>query len=67
MNQCAKVSSVSDYFEFLVVRPNFGQNGDEGSSCLGAESSKSEMNSMIKQHIGMMKIFFSKNNEVAIK
>ena len=54
-------------FEFLVARANFGQNGDEGSLCLGAESSKSEINSMIKQQIGMMKIFFFKNNEVAIK
>ena len=54
-------------FEFLVALANLGQNSDEGSSCLGAESSKSEITSMIKQHIEMMKIFFSKNNEVAIK
>ena len=54
-------------FEFLVARSNFGQNGDEGSSCLWAESSESEITSMIKQHIGMMKIIFSKNREVAIK
>ena len=54
-------------FEFLVALANFGQNGDEGNSCLGAESTKSEMTSMIKQYIGMMKIIFSKNNEVAIK
>ena len=53
-------------FEFFVALANFGQNGDEGSSWLGAESSKVEMTSMIKQQIGMMKIIFSKNNEVAI-
>ena len=53
-------------FEFLVARANFGQNGDEGSSCLGAESSKSEITSMEKQHIGMMKTIFAKNHEVAI-
>ena len=67
VNQCAKVSSVNlIIFDFLVAPANFGQNDDEGSSCLGAESSKSEITSMIKQHIGMMKIFFSENNEVAI-
>ena len=54
-------------FEFLVALANLGQNGDEGSSCLGAESSKSEMTSPMKQHIGIMKIIFSKNHEVAIK
>ena len=54
------------FLEFLVARVNFGKNGDGGSSCLGAVSSKSEITSMIKQHIGMMKIIFSKNHEVAI-
>ena len=53
-------------FEFLVALANFGQNGDDGSSCLGDESYKSEITSMKKQHIGMMKFFFAKNNEVAI-
>ena len=47
-------------FEFLVALANFDQNGDEDSSCLGAEPSKSEMTSMIKQYIEMMKIFFFK-------
>ena len=53
-------------FEFFVARANFGRNGDEGSSSLGAESSKCEITSMIKEHIGMMKIIVSKNHEFAI-
>ena len=54
-------------FEFFVALANFVQNGDEGSSCLGAESSKSEITSMVKKTHWEMKIFFSKINEVAIK
>ena len=53
-------------YEFLVALANFGQNGDDGSSCLGDESYKIEITSLIKQHIGMMNIIFLKNNEVTI-
>lgn len=54
-------------FEFFVAPENFGQHGDGGRSCLGADSSKSYITFMIKQHIGMLKIFFAKNSKVAIK
>ena len=53
-------------FEFFVASASFGQNGDEGRWCLGGESSKIEITSMIKQHIGMLKIIFTKNDGVAI-
>ena len=52
--------------EFLVAPTSFGQNGDEGRWCIGGESFKSEITSMIKQHIGMLKMIFAKKHGVAI-
>ena len=66
VNQCAFVSSVFDYFWIYGGPASFGQNGDEGRWCLGGESSKSEITSMIKQHIGMLKMIFAKKHGVAI-